>query len=80
MGIGAVRWYRGGDAGVMMNWFPWTIVKKSELRRIKLENATYRDDLKNYTMEIRKYKILLSQLRSGSAEVFSALEKMSMKT
>lgn len=62
-----------------MKWFPWTLVRKDTLQHLRVENTTLREDAKNYVTEIHKHKILLSQLRTGSAEVFRAIEKMGMK-
>jgi hypothetical protein len=59
----------------LLSWWPFVLMRKDEVRLLKLENATLRDDMRNAVIEIRKHRMLLAQLGSGSPEVTQALER-----
>lgn len=57
-----------------MRW-PWTIIRRDELRLLKLENATLREDMKNAVVELRKHRLLIAALGTGHPEVTEAMER-----
>lgn len=54
---------------------PWTLIRKDELRLLKLENATLREDMKNAVVELRKHRMLIASLATGEPEITIAMEK-----
>jgi hypothetical protein len=57
-----------------MRW-PWMLIRKDDYRLLKLENSTLREDMKNAVVELRKHRMLLASLSTGSPEVTEALER-----
>jgi hypothetical protein len=59
----------------LFSWWPFVLMRKDEVRFLKLENATLRDDMRNAVIEIRKHRMLLAQLGTGNPEVTRAMER-----
>lgn len=59
----------------LFSWWPWTLIRKSELRLLKLENSTLRGDLGSAVVEVRKHRMLLASLSTGNPEVTAAVER-----
>jgi hypothetical protein len=51
------------------------LIRKDDYRLLKLENSTLREDMKNAVVELRKHRMLLASLSTGSPEVTEALER-----
>jgi len=58
-----------------MSWWPWTLIRKHDLRMVMLENQTLRTDLGNAMIELRKHRLLIAGLRTGEPEITKAMER-----
>lgn len=55
---------------------PFTLIRKNELRLLKLQNATLRDALRNANEELARHRRLLNDLRQGDPEVTRIIERL----
>lgn len=58
-----------------MDWWPFALIRKNDLRLLRLENSTLRTDLGNAMVELRKHRLLIAGLRTGEPEITEAVER-----
>lgn len=54
-------------------WWPWVTRRRYE--KLKQENYSLRDALRNANDELRRHRLLLGGLRAGDARMTEAVEK-----
>jgi hypothetical protein len=58
-----------------MNWWPFVLIRKHDLRLLRLENSTLRTDLGNAMVELRRHRLLIASLSTGEPEITKAMER-----